>query len=107
MEKLFYMIAAHFLCDYPLQGDWLAKAKNPTINLIGETIWPMALFGHAMIHASAVLIITGMPALAASELVIHAITDYTKCKNGLTYNGDQTVHLVCKMIWAIIYDFMQ
>lgn len=60
LEMLVYMIAAHFLLDYALQGDWMSKAKNATLDLVpGEKIWPLALFGHALIHATAVQIISG------------------------------------------------
>ncbi len=28
IEILFWLFVAHAVCDYPLQGDFLAKAKN-------------------------------------------------------------------------------
>lgn len=102
MEKLFLMWAAHFLCDYPLQGDWLSKAKNHKVNLVGETIWPMALIGHAMVHAAAVYLITGNPALCGLELIIHGATDWAKCDGRIGYNTDQFIHLFCKVVWVML-----
>ncbi|CDN96072.1 DUF3307 domain-containing protein [Rhizobium oryzihabitans] len=101
LEMLVYMIAAHFLLDYALQGDWMSKAKNATLDLVpGERIWPLALFGHALIHATAVQIITGNWWLFPVELIVHFITDYRKCRGDFGYNFDQAVHIGCKVLYA-------
>lgn len=101
LEMLVYMIAAHFLLDYALQGDWMSKAKNASLDLVpGERIWPLALFGHALLHATAVQIITGSWVLFAAELIIHGLTDYSKCKGLFGYNADQAIHIGCKLAYA-------
>lgn len=101
LEMLVYMIAAHFLLDYALQGDWMSKAKNATLDLVpGERIWPLALFGHALLHATAVQIITGSWVLFLLELVIHTLTDYGKCRGHFGYNADQFIHVGCKVAYA-------
>ncbi|MCZ7856018.1 DUF3307 domain-containing protein [Agrobacterium salinitolerans] len=103
LEMLVYMIAAHFLLDYALQGDWMSKAKNATLDLVpGERIWPLALFGHALIHATAVQIITGNWFLFTLELIIHWATDYAKCKGRFGYNTDQYIHIACKLAYAVV-----
>ncbi len=103
LEMLIYMIAAHFLLDYALQGDWMSKAKNATLDLVpGERIWPLALFGHALLHATAVQLVTGYWLLFAIELGIHFITDYRKCVGRFGYNHDQYIHLGCKVFYAFI-----
>lgn len=101
---LFLLIAGHYICDYPLQGDFLAKGKNRHTD-IGKDIWPHALFAHSMIHASFVLFLTGSVALAIAELVMHAATDFLKCEGKLTFTQDQAVHIICKVVWAwvIVY----
>lgn len=100
MSALIYMLAAHALCDYPLQGDWLSKAKNPTLTLVpGETIWPLALASHALIQAVAVQLITGSWLLGTAEFIVHFITDYSKCKGRFGYNVDQLIHIGCKVVW--------
>ena len=53
-HMLFVLVVAHFLCDFPLQGDFLAKAKNPEAPLPGVP-WQWAMLAHAAIHAGAVL----------------------------------------------------
>lgn len=101
LEILVYMVAAHFLLDYALQGDWMSKAKNVSLDLVpGERIWPLALAGHALIHATAVQIITGSWLLFTIELVIHTLTDYSKCRGRFGYNADQYIHIGCKVAYA-------
>lgn len=103
-----YLIAAHFLLDYALQGDWMSKAKNPNLDLVtGEKIWPLALFGHAWLHATAVLIITGSWLLFLLELSIHWIADYAKCNGRFGYNVDQYIHVTCKVVYVLIIAWLQ
>ncbi|MBZ9600750.1 DUF3307 domain-containing protein [Phyllobacterium chamaecytisi] len=97
------LFAAHALADYPLQGDWLSKAKNHKLSLVpGETIWPMALAGHAAIHALLMLLVTGSVIIAFAELVCHTVIDYAKCDGRLTYNQDQLLHVACKAVWLVL-----
>lgn len=100
MEPLFWMFVGHALADYPLQGDWLSKAKNHALSLVpGEAIWPGALFCHAITHAGAVMLATGSMALSLAELVAHGLIDFAKCAGRLSYNQDQALHALCKVLW--------
>lgn len=125
MYKLILLLAGHALCDYPLQGDFLARGKNRFAPLPG-TPWYQCLWAHAMIHAGMVLLITQRPWMAIAELVIHAATDYAKCAGwfgaspispnslrtrlmGLpefsgyfAFNLDQGIHVACKILWAVL-----
>lgn len=98
---LFLLIAAHSLADYPLQGDFLAQAKDRNTN-IGKMFWPHALFAHSMIHGGFVLLITGSVVLASAETVIHAATDWLKCEKKISLNTDQAIHIGCKVVWALL-----
>lgn len=99
-EPFFLMLILHALLDYPLQGDWLSKAKNHTLQLIpGETIWPGALASHAAIHAGGVWLATDLWLLAGFEFVAHSVIDYTKCSGHIDYNTDQFLHIACKLVW--------
>jgi len=99
-EMLIYMLAAHALCDYALQGDWLSKAKNPKLDLVpGEAIWPLALGSHAIIQAVAVHLVTGSWILAGIEFVAHYLIDYSKCSGRFGYNIDQYLHIGCKLAY--------
>ncbi len=102
LEALIWMLIGHAVADYPLQGDWLSKAKNPALALVpGETIWPMALLSHAAIQAGAVKLATGSWLCAGLEFVAHTAIDYWKCRGGVTYNGDQILHVICKLLWLV------
>lgn len=107
MNVLFLLFAGHALCDYPLQGDFLARGKNPT-NPIPGIPWQQCLFAHSLIHAGMVLVITQSLWLASAELVIHAATDYAKCVGWFgaapakAFNVDQAIHFGCKIVWALI-----
>lgn len=104
VETLFLLLAGHALCDYPLQGDWLSKAKNPNLELVpGETIWPLALTSHVLIHSAMVYLITGMWVLAVLEFCTHWFIDHEKCKGRFGYNTDQYLHIFCKVVWATVW----
>lgn len=98
---LWWMITGHYLADYPLQGDYMAQAKNRHTTL-GKGIWPMLLFAHAFIHASFVAIVTRSITLALAELVVHAFIDYTKCEGKISYATDQVLHITFKVLWVIV-----
>src|ERR1017187_10221439 len=101
VRLLFLLIAAHCLCDYPLQGDFLARGKNHTAPLAGVP-WYQCLFAHSMIHAGAVAVITGSLWLGLAELVCHAFIDYSKCAGRFGFNLDQELHFICKIPWVAI-----
>lgn len=95
------LIAAHAVCDYPLQGDFLSKAKNRRAPLPGVP-WQQALAAHAAIHAGAVGLLTGFWWLGVAEFIAHAVIDDAKCRGRLTFDGDQAAHIACKLVWAFI-----
>lgn len=99
---LFALIAAHFLCDYPLQGDFLARAKNHR-EPIPHVPWYQAMTAHATIHAAAVYLVLGIWWLAALEFVAHFAIDHYKCSGELTFNEDQLLHLACKIAWIAAF----
>lgn len=98
MNRLLMLIAGHALCDYPLQGDFLSRAKNRANPLPGVP-WYQALGAHAAIHGGMVAAVTGSTAMGVAETLIHAITDDLKCSGRLSYNQDQAIHLACKALW--------
>lgn len=95
------MVFAHALADYPLQGDFLSRAKNRVAPIPGVP-WYQALGAHAIIHGGFVWAITGVWWLGAAEAVIHAVTDDAKCTGRLSFNQDQAIHVACKAAWALI-----
>ena len=101
LELFALMVAAHALADYPLQGDFLSKAKNHKAPIPGVPFY-QALGAHSAIHAGFIGIITGSIWLALAEFVFHTATDYSKCDGRISYNTDQAIHIACKVVWAAI-----
>lgn len=99
------MVVTHALCDYPLQGDFLARAKNRTAPIPGVPWW-QALGAHAVIHGGAVWLVTGNAGCALGEVFAHWIIDDAKCRGWIGYNTDQALHLVCKAWWAALVVFI-
>ena len=99
MSLLLLLIAWHALADYPLQGDFLARAKNRTAPIDGVP-WYQAMGAHATIHATGVAVLTGSMWLGLAEFIAHAMIDDAKCRGRLTFNQDQGLHVVCKIVWA-------
>lgn len=93
------MVAAHCVADYPLQGEFLAKAKNRMAPVPGVP-WYQALGAHAAIHGGAVGLVTGSVWLGLCEAAAHALIDDAKCAGRLSYNRDQALHVACKAVWV-------
>jgi hypothetical protein len=86
----------HALADFPLQGDFLSRAKDPTG--IGNVIWPWCMGAHCMIQAGGVYLITGAWQVAVFEFATHWVIDWTKCRGRISFNTDQVLHLVGKLV---------
>ena len=98
---LFILLAlAHFVCDFGLQTDRMAREKvagaDHTLN------WRWWLTTHASTHGLAVALLTGAPLLGLAETVLHAIIDWSKGKFRFSLALDQSLHLVCKLLWVCL-----
>jgi hypothetical protein len=96
IEYLILFFFAHALCDYPLQGDFLAKAKNRTAPIPGAPWW-QALSAHAAIHAGAVFLISQLWWMALIEFAAHFLIDDAKCSGRIGFNTDQALHIGLKI----------
>ena len=101
LEMLLLLLAAHCLCDYPLQGDFMAQGKNRNTH-VGRDIWHMILPAHAAIHAGAVLLVTGSVVAFIVEFLSHSAIDYLKCENKITFAQDQAAHVVVKFLILLL-----
>jgi hypothetical protein len=99
---LWLLLAGHALCDYPLQGDFLARGKNHRQPLPGVP-WYQCLVAHALIHGGAVALITGSVGLGIAETVAHGVIDYGKSEGGYGFNTDQCLHVLCKLAWLWLF----
>lgn len=105
------LIVAHFWADFVFQSDAMAKGKNrnrpvdPNLLPPGQkvqTVWPYYLTAHAVIHGSLVTLVTGTIWVGIAEIVAHWIIDFGKCENWYGIHQDQALHLLCKIIYAIL-----
>lgn len=95
------LIGGHALADYPLQGDFLAKAKNRTAPIPDVPYW-QAMGAHSAIHGALVAIVTGIWWMFVLEAAIHWLTDDAKCRGSISFNQDQAIHIACKVAWVLI-----
>lgn len=95
------MISAHALGDYPLQGDFLSRAKNRA-NPVPGVPWYQALAAHSIIQGGFVGLVTGSLWLGLAEAAAHALIDDAKCTGKLTFNQDQALHVACKIAWVAV-----
>lgn len=104
LDSLFYMVGAHFIFDFPLQGADTAMEKNNNSKSQLQAIvpWYYWMTAHCFMQALPVAIITGSTALGLAEFVVHFVTDFAKCNKHLTLAQDQAIHLACKILWAAL-----
>src|SRR5574341_1932246 len=95
------LIVGHAVCDYPLQGDFLAKGKNHR-NPIPGVPWWQCLLAHSVIHGGMVGLITGSVWLGLAEFLFHALIDFGKSHGAYGFSVDQWLHLGCKVLWACL-----
>ncbi len=94
----------HFVADFPLQGDYLARNKVRS-NAGSISDWIVALCAHSAIQAGGVWLVSGSPVFAAVEFALHGLIDLSKGEGKFGLMTDQTLHLACKIgyVVAIIY----
>ena len=95
------MVFAHALGDYPLQGEFLSRAKNRA-NPVPGVPWYQALAAHSIIQGGLVGLVTGSLWLGLAETVAHAVIDDAKCTGKLAFNQDQALHIACKIVWVAV-----
>jgi len=107
---LFFLLAGHALCDYPLQGDAMAacKCRRSAHPAAAAVPWYYWLTAHALIHGAAVGLVVRYwggfdPATAAgyalAEAVVHWLIDLGKCERLYGIHVDQGLHVGCKVAW--------
>lgn len=91
-----YLLAGHWIADYPLQGDFLAKAKQQ------GPLRVYHLVARAGIHGAAVALITGSLLLGLAEWAMHTLIDELKVRGRTSFAEDQISHIACKSFWLAI-----
>lgn len=106
----FALCIGHSVADFPLQGSFLAAAKDRHQHPPGidpqdcgrGRIWIYAMSAHCLVHAGFVWIITGSWAFAIAEFIAHWIIDFLKCEGVTNFDGDQALHLLTKLVFVIL-----
>lgn len=103
MTVLFYLICSHFVCDYPLQSDFIAVGKNPAKSPHNGVPWYWIMLAHAFTHGCGVALVTGNVWLGIAETIAHFFIDGAKCDGLTSINTDQWLHIGCKVLWFVIF----
>lgn len=103
LEKIFWLVALHFVADFHLQSDFIAKNKRPG----SSPIWHWVLTAHSLLHGVMVAFVLN-PLFGLFEALTHGLIDYSK-ESGRLGTGnkgfimDQSLHLGLKAIWLGIW----
>lgn len=101
IEIILILIALHYLADFALQNDFVARAKNRNTD-VGKLFWPHALLAHSSIHGLFVGLVTGSALLGVIETGLHAAIDFIKCENKISIHVDQALHIACKVLYVLV-----
>lgn len=110
MLNLFLLLVfAHFIFDFPLQGDFIAVNKNPW-NKDSKAPWYVVMFAHAFMHGAIVGMILS-PLYGLIEMLVHFYRDVVTCgaKNqkpesaNFIFVHDQLFHILCKLFYVLLY----
>lgn len=102
IELFSILLAVHFLCDFPLQGDFVAVHKSRHV----DPNWPIILLAHCFIHGLGVYIVlkalgheSNVAMVSMWFMVLsHFIIDFMKNDSRLTFFQDQMAHLIIVII---------
>lgn len=103
LSILIYLLGAHFLCDFPWQGEFLSKGKHYKNNPYATWMpWYCCMIAHVVIHGAAVQFITGSVVLAVVEMMLHFVTDIGKNAGWVSGRTDQVLHVCVKVTYAAV-----
>lgn len=102
LTLLIFLVCAHFVCDFPLQGDFVAKFKARIVDGKHNQFWIWVLTAHAVAHALPVLILTKSLSLTSLMFITHWFIDLCKCEGRITFNQDQWLHLMVVFSIAVM-----
>lgn len=88
------LLCAHFLLDFGIQGDFVAKFKARVVEGNDNVMWKWVLTAHAASHTLPVLLLTQSIGLGLLMFVSHFLIDFLKCEQKINFNQDQTFHIL-------------
>lgn len=96
---LFWLFGSHFVCDYALQSEFMAKGKNPDGSPHFGVPWGWTMTAHCFTHGVGVALVLGNVWFGLAEIYSHFTVDYLKCKKRFGASVDQTLHLSFMVLW--------
>ena len=88
------LLCTHFLLDFAIQGDFVAKYKARIVDEKENAFWKWVLTAHAASHTLPVLILTQSVLLGLLMFTSHFVIDFLKCEQKINFNQDQTLHIL-------------
>ena len=88
------LLCAHFLLDFAIQGDFVAKYKARIVDDSNNVMWKWVLTAHAASHTLPVLLLTQSVLLGLLMFTSHFVIDFLKCEQKINFNQDQTLHIL-------------
>lgn len=85
IEGIFKLLSCHFLGDYVLQTDFLARTK-------GENMWHM--IAHCLLYTLPFYCLFGFGWYLLFLFLSHLYIDTMKARHYIGYAGDQFLHLL-------------
>ena len=117
IKLLFVLIAAHFVADFSLQTEPMAREKRRASDTELQKIvpWYWWLTAHSMTHGFLTWVVLGLGLqfygavyIAMAETVAHWFIDFGKCEGYYGLKVDQALHLICKIMWvSYVLAFLQ
>ena len=88
------LLCTHFLLDFAIQGDFVAKYKARIVDEKENVFWKWVLTAHAASHTLPVLVLTQSVLLGLVMFISHFVIDFLKCEQKINFNQDQTLHIL-------------
>ena len=88
------LLCTHFLLDFAIQGDFVAKYKARIVEGRSNEFWKWVLTAHAASHTLPVLLLTNSLILGSVMFISHFVIDFLKCEQKINFNQDQTLHIL-------------
>lgn len=95
-----YLLAAHYLADYPLQGDFIAREKNKKRAQLNASTY--VLYLHCFVHAFLVFVITESWLAFFIMFFSHYLIDLAKNNDVIDFMTDQALHIVVLVMLACL-----
>ena len=95
------LLCTHFLLDFAIQGDFVAKYKARIVEGRSNEFWKWVLTAHAASHTLPVLLLTNSLILGSVMFISHFVIDFLKCEQKFNFNQDQVLHILVIVAIAI------